>query len=341
MELSRARSDMDANGVPDATSAAPLVDVVAVGVPVPDAGGPYTGHEGDTILLNATRSSDPDGDSLSFRWDFTGDGEFDTTWSPTPTVAARYTDDFSGAAVVEVSDGTHVATARAAVSIANSPPEARQLDAVAEASFRIEMAGEKWHNLTFTLASDAGVLASLNLIRRPGSPASQAATTGLVTFSLHDHVTATLAYTPDNDPVNGGPRGDNPAWIIVVFPDGHEVRIHHNFNVRHGSTWTWTEADLAAFFLHAGVTFRASLRDPGSDDLTATWDFGDGTSVTQMFFNNRVSPDPWQSQGGTAPFVKDVSIVHAYDPAGPFLVTLTVRDDEGGVATTTLVLSNA
>jgi len=34
------------------------------------------------------------------------------------------------------------------------------------------------------------------------------------------------------------------------------------------------------------------------------------------------------------------SIVHAYDPAGPFLVTLTVRDDDGGFATTTLVLSN-
>src|SRR5207245_8837630 len=136
--------------------------------------------EGDTLLLNATRSSDPDGDSLSCRWDFTGDGEFDTAWSPTPTVAARYTDDFSGAAVVEVSDGTHVATARAAVSIANSPPEVRQLDAVAEASFRIEMAGEKWHDLTFTLACDAGVRACLTLSRRSGSAASQAVSTGLV-----------------------------------------------------------------------------------------------------------------------------------------------------------------
>src|SRR5207245_3312953 len=127
-------------------------------------------------------------------------GGFATTWSPTPTVAARYTDDFSGAAVVEVSDGTHVATARAAVSIANSPPEARQLDAVAEASFRIEMAGEKWHDLTFTLASDAGVLASLNLIRRPWSPASQAATPGLVTFSRHAHLTATLTDLTEHEP---------------------------------------------------------------------------------------------------------------------------------------------
>src|SRR2546427_3755045 len=72
VELSRARSDMDANGVPDATSAAPLVDVVAVRVPVPDAGGPHTGHEGDTSLLHATPPRAPAGDSPSFPWDLTG-----------------------------------------------------------------------------------------------------------------------------------------------------------------------------------------------------------------------------------------------------------------------------
>src|SRR5207247_10136650 len=129
---------------------------------------------------------------------------------PTAAAAVPYSGDCSGAAGGEVSDGTHVATARAAVAITNSPPEARQLDAVAQASFRIEMAGEKWHDLTFTVTSDAGVLASLNLIRRPGSPASQAATTGLVTCSLRDHVTETLAYTPDNDPINCGQAGDTP-----------------------------------------------------------------------------------------------------------------------------------
>ncbi len=341
VELPRARSDIDANGVPDATSAAPLVDIVPVGVPAADAGGPYVGHEGDTILLNASRSTDSDGDPLSFRWDFTGDGVFDTGWSQRPTAEARYTNEFSGVAIVEVSDGTHVATAQSSVTIANSPPEIQRLDAVAQASFRIEMAGEKWHDLSFTIESDSGVLASLDLVRRPGNPAAQAATTDLLTFSLREHVTATLAYTPDNDPVNGRSRGDNPAWIVVVFTDGHEVRIHHNFNVQHPSTWSWTQPDLALFFLHTGVTFRASFRDPGSDDLTATWDFGDGTQQTQTFFNNGVSPSPPQSQGGTAPFVVATSIVHAYVPDGPFTVTLTVRDDDGGVAVATFVLSSA
>src|SRR2546426_6737622 len=38
----------------------------------------------------------------------------------------------------------------------------------------------------------------------------------------------------------------------------------------------------------------ASLHDAGSDDLTATWEFGDGTSVRETFWNNGVSPDPSQ-----------------------------------------------
>ncbi len=340
VELPRAQSDMDRDGTADASSAPPLVDAVPVGTPHPDAGGPYVGKEGDAILLSASGSTDPEGDPLQFRWDFTGNGTFNTLWSSSPTAEARYTDDFSGVAVVEVSDGTHVASAAAAVTIANRPPEIERLDAVAQAAFRIEIAGEKWHDLSFTVDSDSGVVASLDLMRKPGSPSKQAATTDVLTFSLREHVTATLAYTPLNDRVNGQLGGDNPAWIVVVFADGQEKRMFHNFNVRHSSTWTWTSSDVASFFVRSGITFRANLHDAGSDDLTATWDFGDGTSFQQTFWNDGVSPNPPQSQGGTAPFDVNATVVHGYCPRGSFTVTLTVRDDDGGVTQATLALSH-
>jgi len=340
VELPRAQSDMDRDGIADAASAPPLVDIASMGTPYPDAGGPYAGKEGDTILLSASGSKDPEGDPLRFRWDFTGNGTFDTAWSSSPTAAARYTDDFSGIAVVEVSDGTHVASAAAAVTIANRPPEIERLDAVAQAAFRIEIAGEKWHSLSFTVDSESAVLASLDLMRKPGGPSKQAATTDVKTFSLREHVTATLGYTPLNDHVNGQVGGDNPAWIVIVFPDGQEKRMFHNFNVRHPTTWTWTLSDLASFFIRSGITFRASLHDAGSDDLTATWEFGDGTSVRETLWNNGVSPDPSQSQGGTAPFDVNATVVHGYCPRGSFSVTLTVRDDDGGVTEATLALLN-
>ncbi len=340
VELPRAQSDMNRDGIADAASAPSLVDVVPVGTPHADAGGPYAGKEGDTIRLSAGGSTDPDGDPLQFRWDFTGNGTFDTPWSSSPTAEARYTDDFSGVAIVEVSDGTHVASADATVTIANLPPEIERLDAVAQASFRIEIAGEKWHNLSFRVDSDTGILTSLDLTRKPGSPSKQAATTDVLTFSLREHVTATLAYSPLDDRVNGQPSGDNPAWIVVLFPDGREARMFHNFNVQHPTTWTWALADLAAFFVRSGITFRASLHDAGSDDLTATWAFGDGTSVQETFWNNGVSPDPPQSQGGTAPFDVTAAVVHGYRQGGSFTVTLTVRDDDGGVTHATLALSN-
>ncbi len=336
IELPRARSDIDSDGSADAVSAPPVVEVPSTGAPIADAGGPYSGREGGTVHLDASGSSDPEGNPLQFRWDLTGDGTFDTGWSPSATVDAGYTDDFSGAAVVEVTDGSHVASASAAVTIANVDPEIRRIDAVAQAGFRIEMAGEKWHDLNFTLSSGAGVVASMDLVRNPGGPRTQAATTDVLTFSLTEHPSATLVYTPLDDPVNGRPSGDNPAWVILILPNGQERRMSHNFNTQHPDTWTWMAGDLAATLLRTGVTFRSGLHDAGSDDLVATWDLGDGTSAVQTFYNDGSGPDPAQSQGGTAPFDVAAVLVHGYATEGLFVVRLTLEDDDGGLATATV-----
>lgn len=49
--------------------------------PVANAGGPYAGSEGSAVAFNGAASMDPDGDALTFAWDF-GDGSVAATAAP-------------------------------------------------------------------------------------------------------------------------------------------------------------------------------------------------------------------------------------------------------------------
>lgn len=87
--------------------------------PVADAGGPYSGEECYSILLNASASYDPEGAPLTYRW------YIDGTWyenSGNPYYEWTWMDDYAGSVTLEVSDGDLTSTDTADVSIANVPP---------------------------------------------------------------------------------------------------------------------------------------------------------------------------------------------------------------------------
>ncbi len=115
----------------DATFSPAFVDIdgAAVGLrfvtnqpPVADAGGPYTVGEGTPLTLDASTSSDPDDDPLQYRWDFDGDGTWDTAYSTSPTAEYTWPDDYSGLVIVEVSDGQATDTETTTVTANNVAP---------------------------------------------------------------------------------------------------------------------------------------------------------------------------------------------------------------------------
>ncbi|UCD91656.1 MAG: PKD domain-containing protein, partial [Methanobacteriota archaeon] len=300
--------------------------------PVADANGPYYADEASPVSLDASGSYDPDGDPLEYRWDFDDDGTWDTGWSPIPFINHTWGDDYSGDVVLEVTDGVDTDTDNATVVIRNVDPTAEILDVYLNVNFTLRVAGEKWHNVEMYLYEDGVEIGYAEVVRFPGSPDDQSVTISDVRCVLSSEYTALVHYSPDDDPINGQIFGASPAWIILTFDDGTNATLNHTFNVRHPDTWIWN-AHLNPYFLGHEITFEASASDPGSDDLTFMWDWGDGTPVNvATYYNDGVGPDPYPSPDVNPITASDVQ-THAYGTSGTYTVLLTVEDDDVGSVT--------
>jgi hypothetical protein len=269
------------------------------------------------------------GYSYVLEWDFDYDGiSFDVD-AIGQSVSRTWIDDFDGLVAFRVTDdddGVGIDTAH--VLVKNVPPtvELRVLPIHVNVSLRI--AGEKWHDVSVELYEDDILVAQGTLTRYPGSPNDQMLDLAYLSVNISRRYSAIVRYTPEDDPINGQPNGANPCWIILSFDDRDEVRLHHNFNVQHPDRYIW-EVDLIAATLSHGITFEAIAHDPGADDLTFYWDFGDGTNVTNFYPN----------MNQTFPVHITDRITHAFIGSGTFTIIVTVEDDDYGVASAMISVS--
>lgn len=98
--------------------------------PVAVVNGPYTGNEASPITFDATGSSDPDEDSLTYEWDLDSDGVFEIS-SSEPTATYTWGDDYTGAILLKVMDEEGLsATASTTVIVNNVAPTATATGAV-------------------------------------------------------------------------------------------------------------------------------------------------------------------------------------------------------------------
>ncbi len=326
---------------------------------------------------------------ISYEWDF--DPEIDTDGDGNPendvdaageVVTFTWWDDYETDVRLTVTDTDGLqASAYQNVIVLNVDPELDFNGAFVEFELTVLVKGEKWHNVELkvyknydqengTWDEEIGVM---EVERWPGPPSQNPSTGASIPVSIdvsgQDKYTAVLTYDPFEDqgdallgdqPINGQLWGGNPVELVANFPDGTQCKKHHTFNVqqsikRDSDHWNHVEPWIVDLDVGAvsgiPIKFVASATDPGSDDLTFDWNWGDGSPIksnTHLYDLTRGydpafppgSPyeplgapwDPWYVNytGPVPPIGVTDTTYHTFGAEGTYTVTVTVTDDDGG-----------
>ena len=218
--------------------------------------GPYMGHVGEPILLDASGSTDGDDDALSFAWTF-GDG----TAGVGRTLTHQYARPGTYRVSLLVTDGKGGASAVTSVAVVGPQwQRASHLPIVHVKSPTEAFAGE----LVAFSVSDAtdvdGHAVSFTWVFDDGEQARGAATRHRFT-TLGQHT------------------------VVVIGIDGRGGIAKTSTTVKVGRTAGNYYPTADAGGPYAGVAkdpvaFKATASDPDGDELEFNWNFGDGTKGT-------------------------------------------------------------
>ncbi|MFZ0015500.1 MAG: PKD domain-containing protein, partial [Acidimicrobiia bacterium] len=297
--------------------------------PVADAGPDRQTPEGTDVELDGSGSFDPEGEALNFSWDLDGDGVCDDSSGDSTPLFTDVGNDGTTTVKVCVRDPSGLtAEDTANVTVTNVAPaiEANTPVAVAE-------------NASVTVSGtirDPGWEDTLTATINWGDGAQ--ALTGTTENTRPD---ATLTFSSSHT------YGDNGTYPVTVCGTDDDTTACETISVTVNNvdptavvdtTGTVSVNGVPTVIAHAGagVDFGVRITDPGSDDLTITWDWGDGTPLdVSDSMVNPPTPDPTPSPSIQP---RDISATsdHVFDKACVYTSGLAVGDDDGGSATGSL-----
>lgn len=277
--------------------------------PIANAGGPYSGDEGQQITFTGDASDAEDATSLlTFEWDFEFDGSFAIGQSGVNLKSPNhtYTDDGSYTVGLRVKDtGNNVsAVSTATVTISNVPPTASAggpytVDEGSSLSYNGSATDPG--NDTLTFEWDFDYVASTFTVDASGDDLTTPSNT-----YLNDANKTVALRVRDGD---GGVSSIVTAAVTVsnVPPTANA-----------GTSYTDDEG--------SAITFSGTATDPGNETLTYEWDF----TYSGGTFNVDDS-----GSGLTTP-------AHTYTGDGNFTVALRVRDDDSvsNIATASVTVTD-
>jgi hypothetical protein len=297
--------------------------------PTADAGGPYTTNEGTDVTLDGTGSTDPDNDIVKYEWDFDEDGQCDDATGAKPTFTAVGQDETKDVKLC-VTD---------AVGLTDDATTTVKIDNVAP-SISVGSNTPTGENTTVTLTgtvSDPGWLDPLSATISWGDGSAVQALGGTVENARPN---ATLAFTASHT------YGDNGTFVAQICAADDDTTPCTTIALQVTNTAPTAVIDLSGavsvngtptIVAHAGssVAFSGRSTDPGSDDLTLTWTWGDGTPATSTTsLVNPPSLDP-----AVSPSIQPRDVLHgashAFSGACAYETTFGVGDDDGGSASQT------
>ncbi|WP_370618464.1 S8 family peptidase [Mumia sp. Pv 4-285] len=157
----------------------------------------------------------------------------------------------------------------------------------------------------------------------PGVPHS-ATLTASFPYGDNGTYTATVSVTDDDGGV------DTATFPVVVDNLDPSVVIDD------GDAVAFPGGSYVVSRIGETATVEADGSDPGSDDLTFTWDDGTVPSIT-TFFNDGAAPEPDEPPTptplGTFPFFASDDVGVTADVPGVVDLALALADDDGGTAT--------